>query len=293
MTSAIVTGASGFVGVHLVNELISSGIKVTALCRENSKNIGRIHPKCDIVCSMSELPAADVFYHLAWEGASGSGRSDAVLQAENAILTLDALKAAHAHGCGRFIALGTIYERLSGQIKDLGIFGGSDFYILSKEYSHMIASKLAYKLGMEFIWCEICHPIGRYIKSNQMMAAFIKALLSNESPSFGSAQTPYDIVAVEDVALGLRLLGSEKALDKREYYIGSGKPRILKEWLLEARDAIKSDFPIGFGERPDDGLLFDMDWFDISAITEDTGYVPKTDIGKAVINTAKWMEENI
>lgn len=292
MHHAIVTGATGFAGIHLVAELLGQGAQVTALCRENSPNRGRLPPQAAISGSMETLPQADIFYHLAWESASGPGRGDAPIQARNAEMTLDALLTAHRLGCKRFIALGTIYERLAERIASSGCFSGSDFYILSKRYAHLMADQLAHKLGIEFVWCTICHPVGRLIKPDQMMAFVASSLLSGKKPALGPALTAYDIVAVEDVARGLRLLGQSGPLLRREYYIGSGTPKPLYQWLEEARRILCAQTPLGIGERPDDGLRFDESWFDISPLAAETGYAPQTGFAKAVTNMANWMKES-
>jgi len=272
MKSAIVTGAAGFIGTHLVGELRSHGVSVTSPGR-------------------GDIPTetADIFYHLAWEGASGTGRSDSVLQARNAELTLQALETAHKLGCGKFVALGTVYERFAEQIAESGSFGSSNFYILSKKYAHDMSRQLALKLGIDFIWITICHPIGRYIKPEQMMAYAVSNLLKGVSPAFGSATTLYDIAAVEDIARGLYLAG-DCTLTKREYYIGSGNPRPLREWLEEARTILNVAPEIEFGKRPDDDLRFEREWFDTAPFTIETGYSPQTKFDKAVRNTAEWVK---
>ena len=290
MKTAIVTGATGFVGVHLVGELLANGVRVTALCRENSQNINRLLPGAEIVFSPDKLTKSDVFYHLAWEGASGSGRGDAALQARNAEMAVSALMNASKLGCGRFIALGTVYENFAPQIRISGKFNSSDYYILSKDYAHSMASQFALDLGMGFIWCKICHPIGWFIKPEQMMAYTIFSLLSGKKTQFGPAQTTYDIVAVEDVAHGLYLLGKSDNLTKREYYIGSGSPKPLREWLEETKRILGTDTQIGIGERPDDGLSFDEKWFDITELTAETGYSPKVSFADAVKNVAGWVK---
>jgi nucleoside-diphosphate-sugar epimerase len=289
MKNAIVTGATGFVGVHLVTDLLSRGVRVTALCRENSPNLERLPSEAEKVYCLDKLPKADVFYHLAWEGASGPGRGDAALQARNAELTLRALMTAHQINCGKFVALGTVYENLAPQIKESGKAGAPDFYILSKEYAHSVANQLAYKLGMEFIWCKICHPIGRFIKPEQLMAVVVSGLLGGVTPAFGSAATVFDIVAVEDIARGLRLLGGCGPLPGREYYIGSGAPKSLRDWLEETRRILGSDVLIGFGERPDDGLRFNESWFDIAPLAEATGYAPRVGFADAVKTVKEWI----
>ena len=140
MKQAIVSGATGFIGIHLVNELIKNGVKVVALCREGSVNSERIPKEASAVCcgmddyhKLSEIlkdGGYDVFYHLAWEGATGSGRANAELQTKNALRTLEALKAANAVGCDKFIATGTVYENFYEQMSDSNEFKNAAFYIM-------------------------------------------------------------------------------------------------------------------------------------------------------------------
>ncbi|MDR1001386.1 MAG: NAD(P)-dependent oxidoreductase [Clostridiales bacterium] len=269
MKNAIVTGATGFVGRHLTAEIAARGVIVTPLKR-------------------GELPAtpADVCYHLAWESASGPGRGDAVLQAGNAALTLETLRAAYKVGCQKFVSLGTVYEFLP--LPDA--VGISDFYILSKRYSHAMADRLARQLGIDFVWCTVCHPIGRGIKPEQMMAYAVSNLLKGVSPAFGLAKTWYDVVAVEDLALGLRLAG-EYRLSKREYFIGSGQPRVLRDYLTQLPHILGVSDKVNIGARPDDGLRFQREWFDIAPLAAETGYSPQLGFEQAVKNVGEACDE--
>ncbi len=286
MKSAVVTGASGFIGAHLVWELVACGVRVCALCRKDSPGRDRLPPDIEIIDHIEGMPKADVFYHLAWEGASGPGRGNPLKQEKSARLALHALLAAHRHGCGRFIALGTIYERLAPQITAAERFGGSDYYILSKSYAHSMTNQLAYMLNQDYVWCTICHPIGRLMKRDQLMAIVVSDLLAGKTTALGPAKTYYDIVAVEDVARGLRLLGQAEGAG-REYYIGSGSPKPLCEWLEQARIALGADTALGIGQRPDDGLRFEKSWFDISPLNQLTGYTPQIGFEQAVANVAR------
>lgn len=49
-------------------------------------------------------------------------------------------------------------------------------------------------------------------------------------------------------------------------------------------DAIK------IGARADDGLKYDLEWFDASALIEDTGYMPRISFDQGVLNTINWMK---
>ena len=296
MDSAIVTGATGFIGTHLCEELQNHNVKTIGLARKDSRNIQRLKKMdVDIVwCGMDdydslETEAVDTFYHLAWEGATGVGRDDEELQAKNIIRTISAMKAAKRMGCKRFVALGTVYEKLMPQILSDSEHRKPDFYLLSKQSSHFICLKLANKLNLEFVWATIFQPIGKYIKKEQVMAYTIVELLHGNSPKFGPAMEPYDITAVEDIALGLRLLG-EHNLTKQEYYIGSGQPKRMKAYLQLAKEILGVSTELEIGVRPDDGLRFSFDWYDISAIKNDTGYFPRIGFEQAVLNVAKWFK---
>lgn len=294
MKSAIVTGATGFIGTHLCKELIKNHIRVTGLIRHDSTNVARLPDDVGIIrCSMDDYgtfsgSSADTFYHLAWEGATGAGRDDEALQVRNILRTVEALKAAKRAGCKRFVALGTVYENLVNQILSEPQHRKADFYLLSKQSAHYMCLKLAQKLDIEFVWATIFQPIGRYIKREQVMAYTINGLISGSIPEFGPAREPYDITAVEDIAYGLRLLGACD-LSRTDYYIGSGKPMLMKDYLQQTKDILKVDTGLGFGVRPDDGLRFSFDWYDISAICKDTGYSAKTGFDQAVRSVANWI----
>lgn len=294
MKSAIVTGATGFIGTHLCKELLKGNIRITGLARKESSNSNRLQNVELVWCGMDDYDSlegerADTFYHLAWEGATGNGRDDEELQVKNAARTVKALKAAKRLGCRRFVALGTVYENLVPQILADSQHRKPDFYLLSKQSTHYICMKLASKLDMEFVWATIFQPIGRYIKKDQVMTYAITGLLNGEAPEFGPALEPYDITAVEDIAYGLKLLG-ECELTRKEYYIGSGSPMRMKEYLERAKEALGVDTKLKIGARPDDGLRFSYDWYDISAIKEDTGYSTHVGFNQAVINVAEWVK---
>ncbi len=293
MRSAIVTGATGFIGTHLCHELTGSNIKVTGLARRDSLHTERLKDADVIWCGMDDYDgfegaAADTFYHLAWDGATGAGRDNEELQAKNITRTIKALKAAKRVGCKRFVALGTVYENLVPQILSDRVHRKPDLYLLSKQSTHYICLKLASKLDIEFVWATVFQPIGKYIKKEQIMAYTVAGLLSGDPPEFGPAMEPCDITAVEDIVYGLRLLG-ECDLSKQEYYIGSGAPMLMMDYLQRTRSVLKSDTPLRIGARPDDGLRFSFDWYDISDLQRDTGYQARTGFDKAVLNVADWV----
>ena len=109
---AVITGATGAVGMALVELLENNKIETLVLCRKGSMRADRIKEskyikKAD--CSLSEMKdfscdeKYDVFFHFAWDGTIGESRDDLYLQNDNVRYTLDALNLAKRLGCNTFI----------------------------------------------------------------------------------------------------------------------------------------------------------------------------------------------
>ena len=99
MKGAIVTGANGFMGHHLVQTLIDNDYKVYAVIRSEESEVSCIDqlPNVKLVyCDMKNwdsLPEKidgaqiEYVYHLAWAGSSGDLRKNYELQMENVLST--------------------------------------------------------------------------------------------------------------------------------------------------------------------------------------------------------------
>jgi nucleoside-diphosphate-sugar epimerase len=289
MKSAIVTGGSGFIGVHLVERLLAFGIDVTALCRAGSNSVARLPAAVNSVASFAELPTADVFYHLAYDGASGAARNDALRQNKNVEFTLQAVCAAKRLCCKKFVGLGTVYEKTQTSVTERANIQGSDFYVLTKSQCHRMSDKLAFQLNLPYIWATICHPIGKYNKPEQMLAGVIAIILNGEKADFGFGLTLYDIVAALDVANGLYLLG-EHNVAGREYYIGTETIQPLRKYVEETASILGRPDAINFGAFPDDGLRLKAEWMDITPLSAETGYTQQTSFAKSVKLVYDWLK---
>ena len=244
MKRAIITGATGFVGVHLAEELISRAVEVIAITRTESAHIDRLPEAVTVInCGLDDYDQLlkrvknekpDVFYHLAWEGISWSecGRTNAFVQIQNVRRTLYALQAAKEANCLKFVAAGTASENYHTQIARASGFRDIAFYALSKKYVRDMARQFSFQLGIDFTWCTFGHPVGRYLKQDLLFTYAVHSLLNGDSPTFGSGKNWTDVIHIKDLAVGLYLAGEQK-LSKTDYHIGSGEPRVLKDYLTE------------------------------------------------------------
>lgn len=273
-----------------------------ALCRPGSSHNKRLEEFTNlkiIECDTSHFLllkehlqnfTPEVFFHLAWEGTTGEKRGDYVIQLANVKETCDAYTLAALVGCKKFIATGTVYECLSDQVLSAEQFNLLSYYVLAKRYAYESLLQLSKKLKLDLTWCMFCQPIGRYIKLNQLMAYLISELKQGRKPSLGLAENPFDIIVVEDLAEGLYLAGKYK-LNNKKYYIGSEKPRQLKEYLKRAGKLVAPEIELSFGERADDGLHFSYDWLDSTLFRKETGFSNSYCFDEGIYHVAAWIEE--
>lgn len=300
MKRVILTGASGFIGYHLVKELCSQQVEVYAVCRPGSATASRLAEFNDIkviYCSLEEcnrLPELipergfDVFYHLAWQGASGPLRTDYITQINNIKWTGMIAEVAKKLNSKKLIVASTVCELQCTTILQADHFMNSALYLISKRSAYELVGRLCLKIELPLVWCAFYHPIGKYNKENQLIANTIYTLLHGESPKFGPADQWFDVIAVEDLANAFVLAG-EKDLLKDWYFIGSGQPRRLKEYLIRTGELIAPDISLQFSYYPDDGLPMQKEWLNISNFVNETGYKPKHSFDEAVINTKNGM----
>lgn len=75
------------------------------------------------------------------------------------------------------------------------------------------------------------------------------------------------------------------------YYIGSGEPKPLREFLLEMRDLVDPAAEIGLGDLPFKGVNVSYDQFDLKKVERDTGYVNQIPFAQGIKMTADYIRE--
>lgn len=290
MTDYIITGCTGAIGTALINKIISNGEKVIAVLNPQSERNGNV-PDSPLIkkifCGIddySQLPEnasekCDVFFHLAWRGASGAGRNDEQLQLSNVENTLSAVKAAKKLGCRKFVFIGSQAEY--GRVnygKNLAPdtpCSPETEYGKKKLSAAEKAAALCIDLGFEFIHVRVLSVYGRFDGENALIPYAIKSLQNGVRPEYTKGEQIWDYLFSEDAANALNLI-AEKGVPFKTYVLGSGKAKPLKEYLATLHSIVAPDIPPVFGEKeyaPNQVMYLTAD---ISELTKDTGFIPKT-----------------
>ena len=288
MKQAIVTGATGSIGTELVHNLLRKGVRVCAILREGSAHNVRLpdHPLLKkIYCplqNLSELQnetgeSYDVFYHLAWDGIAGTTRQELTRQTENIRYALDAVELAKRFGCHTFTGAGSQaeYGRVEGELRpDTPAFPDNG-YGIAKLCAGQMTRERARQLGIRFLWVRIVSVYGPYDGPQSMISSTIKKLLAGERAPFTKGEQLWDYLYSADAAEAFYQIG-ERGKDGKTYVLGNGTARPLAEYIRLIGRACGAEDKIDLGAVPYAERQVMCLKADISELTEDTGWEPKT-----------------
>lgn len=309
MNGAVITGPTGAVGSALIESLIENGVNVLAVTRRNTKRLSNI-PKSKLVrtvgldlSELKELPDIvsslpekyDAFYHLGWADTFGEdARNDVKSQLMNVGFSVDALEVAAKIGAKVFVGTGSQaeYGRHEGALSPDTPAFPENGYGIAKLAANEFTRLRARQLSIRHVWVRILSVYGPCDGKGTMIMSTIRALLNGERPSLTKGEQLWDYLYSKDAGRALFLLG-EKGKDGRTYCLGSGTKRPLREYMEELRDAIDPALPLGIGDRPYSKNQVMSLFSDISALTEDTGFVPSYSFSEGIKETIDWVRKEV
>lgn len=303
MKNVLVTGASGFLGKNLVAALTKKECRVYALARhfdaelQNNRNVVCVDVNGKNVEEIRKvLPneAFDCMFHLAWAATSGPARADYNVQLDNVRLTCDYAKLCGEIGCKRMVYASSInemetYEYL--QSDDIEPSGGY-IYGTGKLAAHLMGETVAKLNGVEFLPVIITNIYGVGERSARMIYTSINKLVHKEHCSFTAGYQTYDFIYITD-AINSIIAVAEKGKAFNRYYIGSGEPKPLREFLLEMRDIVDPEAEIGLGDIPFKGVDISYSQFDLKKVEKDTGYKNQVSFAEGIRMTAEFVRGDL
>ena len=202
----------------------------------------------------------------------------------------DYIKLCAEVGCKRVVYASSInemetYEYL--QSDDIEPAGGY-IYGTGKLAAHLMGETVAKLNGVDFIPVIITNIYGVGEKSARMIYTSINKLVHKEHCSFTAGYQTYDFIYITD-AINSIVAVAEKGKAFNRYYIGSGEPKPLREFLLEMRDIVDPTAEIGLGDIPFKGVDISYSQFDLKKVERDTGYINQIPFAEGIKMTADYI----
>jgi nucleoside-diphosphate-sugar epimerase len=311
MKSAIITGATGFIGATLVNLLIDSGIKVLALGRkqwdEVNKNRLRAHD-CLTYCQvdMSQIESLPdrieklrwhgedcVFYNFAWGGKEGLSDLEVAHQMNNVIWSANAMKVAKEVKCTKFVHVGTMEEAFTFKYLQLDHNKNNEYnrhvvYSVAKMGSRHLLKVLSKELEIDLMIGTNSHVMGPDDDKDSFLQVTLQKLIDGDQLIFSTGEQNFDVISSYDCAAAYKLIG-EKGKPCQEYWIGSGQARPLKEYVKIMADLYPSGQELQFGKYQYNDISLTIEDFSIANLVKDTGFTPSMSYENTVRQLHDWL----
>lgn len=297
MKNVIVTGGNGFIGSSLIKKLVANGIKVVAVDitfqgerLPDSELITKIE-SCVDASLVEKLPVEeyDAFYHFAWKGVNGADKANPSVQLANIQMAIDCVDICKKLNVKKFLCAGTVAENATFSLPNLEKTSGGMMYGVAKHACRLILEDYCKNIGQQFVWMQFSNIYGVGNKTGNLVSYTLGELMTGNEATFGPALQPYDFIYVDDLIEAVYRLG-EKETNKAFYYIGSGSPRQLKEYLLRIGELAGYADKVGIGIRPDDGIKYSMDMFCNDDLVDAIGEYVSTDFDNGINKTIEWLK---
>ena len=301
---AVITGATGMIGVTLANYLLHKGVEVLVIIREHSPRRHQLptHKNLTIIeCNIDNYKdltnkiegTYDAMYHLAWAGTFGDSRNDTAIQTKNIEYTLDAVNLAEKLKCRVFLFAGSqaeygrVEEKLNGSVKTFPENG----YGVAKLCAGSLSRISCEQKKIRHIWTRILSIYGPYDGKNTMVMSTIYKLLNNQVPQLTKGEQQWDYLYSKDAVRAL-YLASVKGIHGKIYCIGSGNTRFLYEYMKCIQNAVDNNGQIAIGavEYREKQVMYLC--ADITELTKDTGFVPEISFEEGIKETVEWCRSN-
>lgn len=285
MKRVIITGGTGFIGRHLVEELLTEDTQIVLLSigdsgrKETTKGQNVTHIFVDTYSDViGKIPNGfDAFFHLGWGGVDSADKNDVKLQLANIQTSLEALMVAKQLDCGLFVGAGTVAEYTSNKdlINPERKQTPNDMYGAAKTAVHYLLEAYAKQIQQNMIWALLPSTYGEGRRTDNIITYTICKLLTGEVPIYGSLEQMWDFLYVKDVARAL-IAAAEKGIPGMTYGIGSGTYCKLKDYVTQIRDMINPALELGIGQITDATKEKFSSCVNIERIVQDTGWKPET-----------------
>ena len=296
MKKVIVTGANGFIGSSLIKTLVEKGVEVVAV--DLSFAVSRL-PENPLITKIESgvdaslvetIPAGeyDVFYHLAWRGVNGAEKADPTVQLANIQMAVDYANVCKQLGVKKLLCAGTVAENATFSLPHLTQTSSGMMYGVAKHACNIIMEDYCKNIGLPFVWMQFSNIYGVGNKTGNLVSYTLGELMAGKEATFGPAQQPYDFIYVDDLIEAIFRLGINDT-PKSFYYIGSGSPRKLADYLLRIGELVGCADRVGIGVRADDGIKYKMEMFDNSDLVYAIGKYVFTSFDEGIVKTIEWL----
>jgi nucleoside-diphosphate-sugar epimerase len=258
----LMTGATGFIGSHIAENLVKEGHQIYAICRNKSnfdkceqfKNkvtwINQDYPDWRKEMVSIEL---DQFIHTAWAGVTATERNDWTLQLSNFEFSKSMIDLAIRLNAQKIICLGSQaeYGMYNYKVTEEHVPEPADAYGAIKLLTLYYLQNSSAQSNISWYWLRIFSVIGENENKSWLLSQVMDKLLSGEEIELTPGEQFYDYLYIADFIHALKQIITCDSDLSAVYNICSGRPVKIKQLLLLVAEKLNSNISaLKFGAIP-------------------------------------------
>lgn len=266
----IITGATSFIGVNLIDELVKHNYNITAIIRPYSINKKRLNTFRGIKIAELEMHeykninqyvqdiSDSILINLAWNGTRGIERDDEELQKSNYEFSMDIVKAVVDSGCKMIINAGSQaeYGQHIGRISETTKCNPVTKYGIYKLKFFNEASNYCKLNNISFLELRFFSLYGPDDSPNTLILSILESMIKNKRCELTECIQKWNFLHIRDAVKGIINLIENKC-DSGAYNFASLDTRCLKSFIEEmyVLSGSKSEIIYGAIEYPKTGKV--------------------------------------
>ena len=302
MKTILVTGATGFIGSHIVEKLVQENYKVIILKRSFS-NIWRIKDFLHklVVYDIDKIALEEIFkqnnidiiIHLAtfYKKSHAFNDIDDIISA-NISFPTKIVDLAVKYGVSFFINTGTYFEFDPSllPIRETSAKKPFNLYSATKIAFEDVLKYYSYSHGLKVVNMIIYYPYGEKDNEYRLIPTILKKAFFSEEILLSEGFQKLDLIYVKDITEAyLRAIRNKEILSEFEYFnIGCGFPYSVREIISLLEELLSIKLKVKWG-RPSKDIT--LSYADISRAEKILKWQPKFSLKQGLEKTINYYRE--
>lgn len=257
---ALVTGATGFIGSHLVRHLLRAKWQVHAIVRPESDHSAlagesslKVHEHTGSMESMLSIltdTQPDVVFHLASLFLSKHQSVDIDrLVGSNILFGAQLVEAMTQVGVKALVNTGTAWQHYQGQQ-----YNPVNLYAATKQAFEALLDYYTEANGLRSITLKLHDTYGPSDPRPKLVNLLVRVAESNESLAMSPGEQQISLVHIDDIVSAFEI-AAERLLERPEikredFSLESAQKYTLKQLVSEFERLVGRRLPISWGDRP-------------------------------------------
>jgi nucleoside-diphosphate-sugar epimerase len=284
-----VTGATGFIGLHLCRSLLRSGAEVFAICRTEP---GILHERLhwrqadltDFQCTQKAFRGLQdsLVFHLC---SYAQGERDLAMvlptfQGE-LVTSVNVLTAVADIGVSRIVMAGSMEEPGLGEI-------ASSPYAAAKAASRAYGAMFHRLHRVPVVMTRIFMTYGPGQAAKKVIPHTIISLIQGRPLKITTSRRLVDWIFVDDVVHGLLAVASTSGMEGNSLDIGSGELIEIGDVVRRICALVRPDAPVEFGSTSE-GAVEQVQRADVARTSALTGWYPTVSLDDGLKLTVEYL----